>query len=103
MLFRFQYLGDGRQLVLGGLKGHLASFDWLTKKLSMELNLTESVHDVTFLADRHMIAVAQKRWTSVYDDEGMEIHCVKQMAGIVKLGYLKHHMLLTAFVSCEIS
>ncbi|KAA0192393.1 hypothetical protein HAZT_HAZT009934 [Hyalella azteca] len=91
----FQYFRDGRHLALAGQLGHLATFNWLTKKLTMELNAMESLHDVVWLQDTSAIAVAQKKWMSIYDDRGTELHVVKRFYDITKLDYLPYHFLLT--------
>jgi len=95
--YKFDYLNDGRQLALAGEKGHLASFDWLTKKSAVDLNLKESLHDVCFLEDRNRIAVAQKKYVSIYDDKGTEVHVIRQMSDIHTMSYSRPHMLLTTF------
>ncbi|MCL4126815.1 UNVERIFIED_CONTAM: hypothetical protein GTU68_009561, partial [Idotea baltica] len=93
---RFRYSLDGRHVVGGGRKGHLFSFDWLTKHPCFELNIMESVHDVCFLQTEKWIAVAQKKWTYIYDDSGKELHCLKPLERILKLEFLPHHLLLCA-------
>lgn len=40
------YSCDGRDLLLGGRKGHVATFDWREGKLGCELQLQETVRDV---------------------------------------------------------
>jgi len=40
------YSRDGRDLVLGGRKGHVATFDWREGKVGCELQLGETVRDV---------------------------------------------------------
>lgn len=44
--YKFDYTRNGRFLLLGGKKGHIAMLDWKKKKLSNEINLNESVRDV---------------------------------------------------------
>lgn len=46
-----------------------------------------------------MFAVAQKRWTHVYDRNGTELHCVKSMYDIHSLEFLPRHFLLVGLSS----
>ncbi|KOB76565.1 WD repeat-containing protein 46 [Operophtera brumata] len=77
-----KYSRNGRHLLLGSKRGHLAAFDWITKKLHCEINVMESIHD--------------KEWLYIYDNTGTEIHCVKRMDKILRMEFLPYHFLLAA-------
>lgn len=82
-------------MVLGGEKGHLALLDTQKQSIVSEFNVKETVRDVHFLHSHAMFAVAQLKHTYIYDDTGMEIHCMRDHQNVVKLEYLKYHYLLT--------
>jgi len=44
--YQVDYTRDGKELVLAGRKGHVATFDWREGKLWCELQLGETVRDV---------------------------------------------------------
>ena len=94
--YKLKYFKNGRFLLLGGLKGHVAAFDWITKDLLCEFNVRETVHAVQWLHLPSMFAVALKDWVHIYDRDGVEINVIKTMYRITHLDFLEHHFLLTS-------
>ncbi|KAI5786892.1 WD40-repeat-containing domain protein [Pyronema domesticum] len=89
-----RYSRDGRDLLIGGRKGHVATMDWREGKLGMELNLGETVRDVAWLHNDHFFAVAQKKYTYIYDRQGVEVHCLKKHVEVSHMSFLPYHFLL---------
>jgi U3 small nucleolar RNA-associated protein 7 len=47
--YTLRYTTNGRYLALGGRKGHIAAFDWVTKNLMCEIGVKQSVHDIVYV------------------------------------------------------
>lgn len=94
--YKINYYKNGRFLLLGGAKGHVAAFDWLTKDLVCEFNIRETVHAVQWLHVPTMFAVAQKDWVHIYDRHGVELNVVKSMYRSIHLDFLEHFFLLAS-------
>ncbi|RYY34237.1 hypothetical protein EON62_03475, partial [archaeon] len=94
--YRAKYSRTGRHMLLGGAKGHIALVDWNKYAVAAEFNVREEVRDVTFLSNHSMFAVAQQRYTYIYDNTGMEIHCLRSHIDPLALDYLPYHFLLAS-------
>uniref|UniRef100_G1SVM8 BING4 C-terminal domain-containing protein n=1 Tax=Oryctolagus cuniculus TaxID=9986 RepID=G1SVM8_RABIT len=61
--YRLHYSRTGRHLALGGRRGHVAAFDWVTKKLMCEINVMEA-----FLPFHFLLATASETGFLTYLD-----------------------------------
>ncbi|KAI8634130.1 WD40-repeat-containing domain protein [Xylariaceae sp. FL1651] len=106
----FDYSRNGRDLLLGGRKGHIASMDWRQGKLNCEFQVNETVRDVRWLHTNQYMAVAQKKNVYIYDGSGVELHCLNQHREVSHLeflpgvsGHLKYQDVSTGQLVSEIA
>jgi U3 small nucleolar RNA-associated protein 7 len=90
------YSRNGRFMAIAGQRGHVATYDCLRSAVGTEMQLRESVHDVHFLHNETLFAVAQNKYAYIYDAKGVEIHCLKKHERPYKLDFLPYHFLLTS-------
>ena len=94
--YSINYTRNGKYMLIAGEKGHVASFDWKSGSLGCEMHLRETVRDITWLHNETMYAVAQKKYVYIYDNTGMEIHCLRNHVEPNRLEFLPYHFLLTS-------
>jgi U3 small nucleolar RNA-associated protein 7 len=96
--YRIKFTNNGRHMVMGSSKGHLALIDALRATVTSELQLgqDEHVHDVTPLHNYTFFAAAQKKYVYMYDETGVEVHQLRSHIEPLRLSFLLHHMLLAS-------
>ncbi|OLN91950.1 putative U3 small nucleolar RNA-associated protein 7 [Colletotrichum chlorophyti] len=94
-----EYTRNGRELLLAGRKGHLATFDWREGKLGCEIQLGETIRDARWLHNNQFFAVAQKKYVYIYDRNGVEIHCLRKHMEVTHMEFLPYHFLLGTVAS----
>ncbi|OTB03575.1 hypothetical protein M426DRAFT_12514 [Hypoxylon sp. CI-4A] len=90
----FEYSRTGRELLLAGRKGHVATMDWRSGKLGCELQLGEKVRDACWLHNNQFFAVSQKKHVYIYDKDGVEVHCLRKHQEVTHMEFLPYHFLL---------
>lgn len=95
----FEYSRTGRELLLAGRRGHVATMDWREGKLGCELQLGETVRDARWLHNNQFFAVSQKKHVYIYDRQGVEVHCLRKHQEVTHMEFLPYHFLLATLVS----
>ncbi|KAF4036466.1 BING4CT (NUC141) domain protein [Phytophthora infestans] len=93
--YRVKYTRNGRNLLLGSQKGHLAQMDSLRMKLTCEFQANDLVRDISFLHNDSLFAAAQKKNVYIYDNTGAEAHCIRTIPEPRKMEFLPYHFLLS--------
>ncbi|KAH7319663.1 small nucleolar ribonucleoprotein complex subunit [Stachybotrys elegans] len=93
------YTRNGRELLLAGRKGHVATMNWREGKLGCELQLGETVRDAKWLHNNQYFAVSQKKYVYIYDRDGVELHCLRKHTEVSQMEFLPYHFLLATIGS----
>ncbi|PWA46676.1 transducin/WD40 repeat-like superfamily protein [Artemisia annua] len=76
--YTLDYTASGRYMVAAGRKGHVALIDLHTMKPIKDMQVRETVRDVVFLHNELFFPAAQKKYTYIYNQAGVELHCLKE-------------------------
>ena len=99
--YAVDYTRNGRSLLLAGRKGHVSTMDWRAGALSCELQLGETVRDAKWLHNDQYFALAQKKHVYIYDQNGVELHCLQQHIEVTNMEFLPYHFLLATVVCTQ--
>ncbi|CAE6492073.1 unnamed protein product [Rhizoctonia solani] len=94
--YRVRYSRNGRHMAVAGRRGHVITSEWQENKIHSDIQLRETVRDITFLQDHTMYAVAQKKYAYIYDQNGVELHRLKSIVEPTRLEFLPYHWLLAS-------
>ncbi len=94
--YKVDYTRNGRNQLFYGRKGHIAMLDCLHNTVQLEMNVEQEIYDAHFLHNETLFAVAQHKYAYIYDNKGVEIHCLTRHERPFKLDYLPYHYLLTS-------
>eukprot|EP00746_Dinoflagellata_sp_MGD_P140221 gnl/MRDRNA2_/MRDRNA2_73507_c0_seq2.p1 gnl/MRDRNA2_/MRDRNA2_73507_c0~~gnl/MRDRNA2_/MRDRNA2_73507_c0_seq2.p1 ORF type:complete len:596 (-),score=127.19 gnl/MRDRNA2_/MRDRNA2_73507_c0_seq2:30-1817(-) len=90
------YSSNGRHLLIGGRKGQFALMECDTMQLVGEIQLKETIRAVQVCHNFQFLAAAQKKYTYIYDQFGVELHCLRDLKYQTCLEYLPYHWLLVS-------
>jgi len=88
------FTSNGKHVLIGSKKGHVAMLNWKNKELICEFQTKQLIRDVHFLQDENMFAVAQKKYLYMYDSQGIELHQMRDINEPSLLEFLPYHFLL---------
>ncbi|KAF2075264.1 hypothetical protein CYY_003440 [Polysphondylium violaceum] len=94
--YTMDFTKNGRHLLLAGERGHFTILDWTRGKKVSERHLGKPIRDACFLHNETMFAVAQKKYTYIYNSDGVELHWLKDHYDPKFLQFLPYHFLLVS-------
>lgn len=92
--YAVDYARNGRGLLLAGRKGHVSTMDWRAGTLGCEIQLGETIRDAKWLHNTQYFALAQKKHVYIYDQDGVELHCLQKHIEVTNMEFLPYHFLL---------
>lgn len=93
-----RYTRNGRYMLLCGQLGHISIIDTHNYKLIHEfvLDNNEYIYDSCYLHNHSMYAVSQRKYVYIYDNNGLELHCLQNHLNTRQIQYLPYHFLLSS-------
>jgi U3 small nucleolar RNA-associated protein 7 len=88
------YTKNGRHMFVHNKHGFLSAFDVKLLKPHFEIDVKDDIRDATFLHNECFVAAAQRECVYIYNNEGSEVHCVRDNRNVYKLEYMFYHFLL---------
>eukprot|EP00127_Corallochytrium_limacisporum_P006317 Clim_evm28s225 gene=Clim_evmTU28s225 len=94
--YQVRFDRTGHNLLCYGRKGHVFDMQWQKKRIIHENYVRETVRDACYLHNTSMYAVAQKKYAYIYDQNGVELHVLRNHVEPTCLEFLPFHFLLVS-------
>ncbi|ORD97182.1 WDR46 [Hepatospora eriocheir] len=92
--YRSVYSRDGTYVLCYGSRGYVSSLNVQNMTDSFEKNFDDFIRCGTYLHNENNIAISQKKNLFIYNNSGVEVHCVREIKESNKLEFLPYHFLL---------
>lgn len=92
--FFVAYTKNGRHMLVRNARGFLSSFDVKSLKVHFETDVKDEIRDALYLHNECLLATAQKESVFIYNNQGVEVHCIREHRHVIKMEYLFYHFLL---------
>lgn len=94
--YSIDFSKNGRFALFSGHKGHLSALDMNRQSLLFDVVIEDQIQDAKWLHNESLFAVAQSKYTYIYDRAGTEIHRLKKHSDPHRLEFLNNHFLLAS-------
>ncbi len=92
--FHINYTINGSHMLINNASGMFSAHNTHHLTVGFERNFEDSVFDATWLHNELYFAAAQKNALYIYNNEGVELHAVRDISAPRLLEFLPYHFLL---------
>uniref|UniRef100_A0A7S1KU38 BING4 C-terminal domain-containing protein n=1 Tax=Percolomonas cosmopolitus TaxID=63605 RepID=A0A7S1KU38_9EUKA len=89
--YNITYNTSGRHILISSSSGYVASVQWKNFQLIHELSLGTHIGDTVWMMDDTMYTLSSSKTPIVYNDQGEQIHRMREFIGCSFMQYLQYH------------
>lgn len=94
--FCVSYTENGAHMLLANRKGYVAAYNNQSLEIDFEAETQERLYDACWLHNELLFAAAQESAVFIYNNDGSELHTVRQVSSPRQLHFLPYHFLLAS-------